>query len=145
MDNRKIREIYDYDLLEDTTGTQLTEWYNVVMEKTVGELTVSDVCRMLRQKIFSVVAIGCAIHMLEDDPFLGELYEGQLFITLFNAKKKYLTKRYDDIEKLLDGMDAKAISYNWQDENAKEEYLETIAAFRTKIALYREKEQQTGE
>lgn len=138
MENRKIREIYDYDMIENDEFP-LQEWYNVVMDKTPAEFTVGDVCRMLRQKIFSVAAIGRAIEILEEDPFAGELFDGQLMENLCAGKEKYLCRRYDDIEKLLGNAELKALSHSWADEESKEDYLKTIAAFRQKIAAYKAK------
>ena len=89
MHNKTLREIYEYDLIpDDGLDYPVEEWFNAVMEKTEDKLTVSDVSRMLRQKIFSVVAINRAIEMLKDDIFTGEMYEGQLMANLCNAKEK---------------------------------------------------------
>ena len=51
--SKKLREIYEYDLIEDD-GIDYTvdEWFNTIMEKTKDQLNVSDVSRMLRQKIW---------------------------------------------------------------------------------------------
>ena len=134
MDGKTLKEIYEYDLVPDE-GHQysLDEWFNSIMSKTVDELTIADICRMLRQKICSAVAIGKAIDMLNDDPFVGELYEGQLMITLYNAKEKYLCRRYDDIEPLLDKAALKSKTHDWVSEYEKFEYLRTLEAFAKKI------------
>ena len=66
---------------------------------------------------------------MNDDPFVGELYEGQLMITLYNAKEKYLCKRYDDIEPLLDKAALKSKTHDWVSEYEKFEYLRTLEAF----------------
>ena len=52
--SKTLREIYEYDLIEDD-GIDYTvdEWFNTIMEKTKDQLNVSDVSRMLRQKICS--------------------------------------------------------------------------------------------
>ena len=75
MHSKTLREIYEYDLIpDDGLNFPIEEWFNAVMEKTEDKLTVSDVSRMLRQKIFSVVAINRAIEMLKEDIFTGEMY-----------------------------------------------------------------------
>ena len=82
MHNKTLREIYEYDLIpDDGLNFPIEEWFNAVMEKTEDKLTVADVSRMLRQKIFSVVAINRAIEMLKDDIFTGEMYEDSLWPT----------------------------------------------------------------
>ena len=134
MHNKTLREIYEYDLIpDDGLDYPVEEWFNAVMEKTEDKLTVSDVSRMLRQKIFSVVAINRAIEMLKDDIFTGEMYEGQLMANLCNAKEKYLCKRYDDIRPLLKDAELKALSNNWSVEKDKAEFLKVVEDFIEKI------------
>lgn len=134
MDGKTLRDIYEYDLIPDVdTQNSLDEWFNSIMNKEVEELTVADVCRMLRQRICSVVAIGKAIDFLDEDPFIGELYEGQLMLTLYNAKEKYLCKRYDDIEPLLERSALMSKTHDWVSEYEKFDYLQTLEAFARKI------------
>lgn len=134
MEGKTLKEIYEYDLVpDDDLQSSLDEWFNCIMAKTVEELTIADICRMLRQKICSVVAIGRAIELLEEDPFVGDLYEGQLMITLYNAKEKYLCKRYDDIEPLLEKAAFISKTHDWVSEYEKFDYLHTLEAFGKKI------------
>ena len=118
MHNKTLRELYEYDL----------------MEKTEDMLTVSDVSRMLRQKIFSVVAINRAIEMLKEDIFTGEMYEGQLMANLCNAKEKYLCKRYDDIRPILKDAELKALVHQWSSDEDKAEFLRTVEDFIKKVS-----------
>lgn len=134
MDGKTLRDIYEYDLIPDVdTQNILDEWFNSIMNKDVDQLTVADICRMLRQRICSVVAIDKAIKFLDKDPFIGELYEGQLMLTLYNAKEKYLCKRYDDIEPLLEKSALMSRSHVWESEYEKFDYLQTLEAFARKI------------
>ena len=134
MHNKTLREIYEYDLVpDDGLNYPVEEWFNAVMEKTEDKLTISDVSRMLRQRIFSVVAINRAIEMLRDDLFAGEMYEGQLMANLCNAKEKYLCKRYDDVKTLLQGAELKALQHKWADEKEKLEFLKTVEEFEKKV------------
>ncbi len=134
MENRKLKELYDYDMITEEGGIEIAnEWFNVLMEKNVYDLTLADICRMLRQKIFSVVAIDRAIDILNEDLFAGDFYEGQLLVNLCNAKEKYLSKRYDDVEPLLDKAIRLALSNNWQDDEVKKDYIESAVGLKEKI------------
>ena len=138
MDGKTLKEIYEYDLVpDDDHQFSLDQWFNSIMAKTVDELTIADVCRMLRQKICSAVAIGKAIDLLNKDPFIGDLYEGQLMMTLYNAKEKYLCKRYDDIEQLLDKAALMSKTHDWNSEYEKFDYLHTLESFGKKIREYK--------
>ena len=54
----------------------MQKWYNQLIEKTIAEITVEDVLRMIRQKEFTNLAVSKAINFLKEDVFV-ELYEGE--------------------------------------------------------------------
>ena len=56
----------------------MQKWYNQLIEKTIAEITVEDVLRMIRQKEFTNLAVSKAINFLKEDVFVVELYEGEL-------------------------------------------------------------------
>ena len=134
MDKLKLKEIYQFDYVpEDGDIYPLHEWFNNILEKTEDELTIGDVCRMLRQRMCSKCAMERAVDILRDDPFAGEIYDGQLMSTLYGAKEKYLCLFYDDIKPILIDAELKALGRTWQSEDEKNEYLKIAAAFRHKI------------
>lgn len=57
----------------------LDEWYDAVVRKTESELSLLDICRMLRQEVLLDIAMPLARKILIKSPFCGELYDGQLF------------------------------------------------------------------
>ena len=115
--SRTLKEIYEYDLIEDD-GIDYTvdEWFNTIMAKTKDQLTVSDVSRMLRQKICSRVAIKRAIEFLNEDPFIGEMFEGQLMFNLYAGKEKYLKLFYPQMGPMLENAGLMAKSHHWGSE-----------------------------
>ena len=132
--SRTLKEIYEYDLIEDE-GLDYTvdEWFNTIMAITMDQLTVSDVSRMLRQKICSRVAIKRAIEILNDDPFIGEMFEGQLMFNLYAGKEKYLKLFYAQMRPMLEKAGLMAKAHNWGSEEEKNEYMDIIARFAQKI------------
>ena len=139
MNGKTLKEIYDYDFIdEENNGTNFETWFNSVMLKTPEQLTTADICRMLRQKIFSVVAISQAIEVLKKRPFDGDIYEGQLMAALCHAKEKYLCMSYNEIEPLLETAAIKAKTYEWKSDSEKAEYLNVINEFSQKIHESRE-------
>ena len=133
--SRKLREIYEYDLIEDDDmDNAVDEWFNTIMEKTKDQLSLADVSRMLRQKICSRVAIKRAIEMLSDDPFVGEMFEGQLMFNLYNGKEKYLKLFYDELLPIIEQAELSAIGRVWSSNDEKTEYLKIASAFKHKIA-----------
>ena len=132
--SKTLREIYEYDLIEDD-GIDYTvdEWFNTIMEKTKDQLNVTDVSRMLRQKICSRVAIKRAIEMLSDDPFVGEMFEGQLMFNLYSGKEKYLKLFYPQMGPVLEKAGLMAKAHKWASDEEKNEYMDIIAKFAQKI------------
>ena len=60
------------DELERTSP--LGKWFYEMVQKSVDELTLSDVLRMLRQEVYHDIAIPFACTKVLEDPFCGEMY-----------------------------------------------------------------------
>ena len=135
MQKQKLKEIYEYDYIpNDSEIYPLQEWFNTIRENTEDELTIADVCRMLRQRMCSKCAMKRAVDLLREDPFAGEIYEGQLMSTLYGSKEKYLCLFYADILPILENAEILSLSHKWANEEEKSEYLKIAEAFKQKIA-----------
>ncbi|MCR5824224.1 MAG: hypothetical protein K6G60_07330, partial [Lachnospiraceae bacterium] len=74
-----IKEMYKCKkIVGEDSLLPLPNWYNHVIEKDIDELDLSDVLKMLRQRLFLKVAVKKTIDFLLVNPFIGELYEGEL-------------------------------------------------------------------
>jgi len=89
---------------------------------------------MLRQRMCSKCAMKRAVDLLREDPFAGEIYEGQLMSTLYGSKEKYLCLFYADILPILENAEVLSLSHKWANEEEKSEYLKIAEAFKQKIA-----------
>lgn len=85
----KIKDLYHCTPDPDTRYS-LQQWYNAVIEKSENEVTVADVLRMMRQKMFIETAVKRAVTFLEEDPFANELWVGDLFDHLAELDKQCL-------------------------------------------------------
>lgn len=87
---KTIKEIYDTKSIDDKGDLiGLQKWYNSVIEKTPEELDFKDVSIMLRQRFFVEIAVEKAIGYLKANPFIGEMYQGQLMVNLLYYHEKY--------------------------------------------------------
>ena len=102
-DKRKIKELYDCKyIISDEELYPLQKWYNKIIDKTIDEITIADILRMIRQKEFCDLAVEKAVEFLQDNVFAGEIYDGQLlekisemsdpFLTKYSNKLKYILK-----------------------------------------------------
>ena len=84
----KIKELYNCDKLKGDDS--LVIWYNQVIEKTADELTVSDVARCIRQNLFLETAYEMLMVYLLQNPYEGDVYEGELIGKACEIDLKYL-------------------------------------------------------
>ena len=71
------------DELERTSPSG--KWFYEMVQKSVDELTLSDVLRMLRQEVYLDIAIPYACTKVLEDPFCGEMYAGEMIDLLTKA------------------------------------------------------------
>ena len=76
---KKLKELYDCQyIISDEDLYPLQKWYNKLIDKSINEINIADVLRMLRQKVFIKLAMSKAIELLRENIFVGELYDGEL-------------------------------------------------------------------
>ena len=134
---KRIKDIYDiiFDPSDIPTKDRypIHEWYYSLINKTYEQLNLVDVTRMIIQNVFLELAIPKAIEFLNDDPFCGERYEGELLELLFRLDYIHLSKYQKDICNLLLNACNKNVTYIWVCEEEREEYFKLIKAFKAKI------------
>ncbi|HUB23801.1 MAG TPA: contact-dependent growth inhibition system immunity protein, partial [Tepidisphaeraceae bacterium] len=64
-------------------------WYIRVRDVPLDELTTSDICRAVRQKTHLDYVVPIALHLLEQSPLAGELYEGELLLAFDSLPEKF--------------------------------------------------------
>ncbi|SLK17503.1 MULTISPECIES: contact-dependent growth inhibition system immunity protein [unclassified Paenibacillus] len=76
--NKPIKEIYELyqNIQTEESEYPLDQWYNRLIDKTIDEIELEDVSRMLAQNIFMDLGIKKAVEILKDDPIAGEMYDG---------------------------------------------------------------------
>ena len=134
-DDRKIKDIYKCKYIEmDGEMYPLQKWYNRLLDKRVSELEVSDILRMIRQNEFIDIAISKAVDYLKENPFVGDMYEGELLEKLSNISINSLTDYIGEIKDILSTAIIKNQDYEWLDEDERKEFAEAIINFSDKIS-----------
>lgn len=131
-DKRKIKELYNCEY-DNEELCPLQKWYNKLIDKTFNEITIADVCRMIRQKMFSDLAIEKAVCILQDNLFAGDFYEGELLEHILKMDASFLTTHLDELKFILKDAPAKMETHEWWFEGEKEDFKEILNAVLIKI------------
>ena len=71
--------------------------------------------------------------MLSEDPFIGEMFEGQLMFNLYKGKEKYLRMFYTQMGPMLEKAGLMAKCHEFGSKEEKDEYMSVISKFAKKI------------
>jgi len=125
----KMEEDYDNaEPLKDIIKT-----LNQLIEKTIAEITVEDVLRMIRQKEFTNLAVSKAINFLKEDVFVGELYEGELLEKVSEMDSSFLISYADDLKNIIKNALVKSETRDWIYAGEEEEFKDMIDTLSKKI------------
>lgn len=116
------------DELEREYGLQI--WFYNMVQKSIEELTLGDVGRMLRQDVFLDIAIPLAWKYMLADPFDAEMYEGELIVAMTGVVKKYPDmKNFDLYERFVKKVQEQIEKYDWGCEENKVAYKKEFEEF----------------
>lgn len=79
----------------------MQEWYNQIIDKSMQDITVADVLRMIRQNEFMDTAIQRATELLKENPLIGEIYDGELIEKISGLEPSLLKSCIPDIRNTL--------------------------------------------
>lgn len=135
--NKPIKEIYalNQNIQTEASEYPLDQWYNRLIDKTIDEIELEDVSRMLAQNIFMDLGIKKALEILKDDPLAGEMYDGHLLKILYSIE----LNQFEDLSQLaslLQDINRNLSNIEWADEEDQEEYTELLTNFMKKLELY---------
>ena len=120
----------DLKLSEIKGDSPLECWFYDMIQKRPDELTLKDVSHMLRQEIYLDIALPNAWRRILDDPFCGEMYDGQMVELLSRVLKTHVQERRRDlyipfIEKATQEMN----KHGWVDKEDEKEFKMSIKKF----------------
>ncbi len=131
----KIKDIYNRDyIISDGELYPLQKWYNSLLDKTIEEINIADVLRMIRQKEFMDIAVRKAIAFLKDNPFSGELYEGELLEKVSGLSDEILCENISPFMSIVAEALIQNDNYEWITEEEKKEFEDLIIAFKQRLS-----------
>ena len=133
-DTRKIKDIYNcVTIISDEELYPLQKWYNQLIDKTISEITVADVLRMIRQKQFINLAMSKAIKFLQDNVFIGESYDGEMLEKISGMDSSFLISYTDDLKNIIKNALEKSVIHEWSYDGEEDEFKEIINAIEKKL------------
>ena len=125
-----------YNLAHDSSGfnSGLVNWYNKLIDKTNNELTIADVCKMIRQDVLKDIAINKAIEFFLSDPYDGEYSDGGLLEVLASLDIRSLDVSYiNKLNIVLEDVKQDYTDFEWFDDETKNQYAQNIDILAKKL------------
>ena len=119
-----LKDILHIDNATVDDNSPLGQWYKEVINKSLEDITIGDYSRMLRQNVLLHIAVPNTLSILFDNPFEGEMYDGEmleLLIRVTKANKGLVTQK--NLQELLMVAKKEIDRYEWESERDKEEYI----------------------
>jgi len=134
---KTIREIYNISFnitdIPNENRCSMNDWYENLINKTYNQLDLFDVTRMIIQKIFLEMAVSKSVKYINENPFCGQRYEGELIELLFKLDLVHIETYKEDIFQILKKALVKNKTYDWLCEDERMEFSELINSFQKKL------------
>lgn len=95
----------------------LPAWYRSIYNTPLEQLSLEDICKACRQQIHLDHVIPIALDFLQTDALAGEMYDGELLVSLKSVPHSYWPKHPDEATEL------NSICEKVRNEPAVENYL----------------------
>lgn len=131
--NEKISRILNVKSEEIDLKCEMDKWYVTLLNKTIAEITINDVSRMLSQDILIELAIDKAIKILKENPLAGEMYDGQLLELLYSIDVNKYKKIINEVRSILINIKSNISSFEWMCDEDSKEYLMVLEDYLEKV------------
>lgn len=118
-----IYKIKGIELEKVKQNSPLDQWFYGMIQKKESELTLLDLSRLLRQEIYLDIAIPLAWKKILENPFCGEMYEGQLVELLIRTLENNSEKKENSFYRFfVQDIAQKIETHEWGNDEEKNEY-----------------------
>ena len=133
--NRTLREVYKLDYDNSGLRSGLTIWYNKLIDKTVADLDIFDVSKMIRQNILKEVAVGKAIELFLESPFDGEMKDGDLLALLVSINWSDFSEhdKLVDVTGLITQLESEFSKFEWMNDADGESYKRNLVILKQNL------------
>jgi hypothetical protein len=103
----------------------LPAWYRAVREIPLEELSVEDICKACRQQIHLEQVVPMALRILQSNPVAGEMYDGELLVSLKSVPIGYWLKCSEDATTLKEIVE-KALALDATSDDVRQDAKEVL-------------------
>ena len=129
----KIKDVYKVEKLKGNDS--LVEWHNSVIEKTEPELTVADVARCIRQSIFVEVAYEMLIVYLLQDPYVGDMFPGELMEKASEVDNELILKHSNSLKEIINKAESFIEQKDWECDEDRDDFSESVEKIKEKVNI----------
>ncbi|HEX3624692.1 MAG TPA: contact-dependent growth inhibition system immunity protein [Verrucomicrobiae bacterium] len=79
----------------------LPAWYRSIRATPLDKLSIEDVSKACRQQIYSEYVVPIALNYLTSDPLVGEMYDGELLVSLKCIEANYWLHHPDETKRAI--------------------------------------------
>lgn len=133
--NNSLKNLYGLKYYKGSFQSGLTTWYNNLVDKTIEDLNVVDVAKMIRQNILKDVAINRAIELFLSEPFDGEMQDGDLLAMLVSYGPDIVnSRRASALISMIQKLENEFVDFDWADESSKKLFESNLNALKRMLA-----------
>ncbi len=126
-----LKNLYGLEYHKGDFQSGLTNWYNKLVDKTIEDLNVVDVAKMIRQNILKDVAINRAIELFLSEPFDGEMQDGDLLELLVSCGSEVVkNSRVQALVSMILKLETEFADFDWADERSKKLFESNLATLK---------------
>lgn len=131
---KTLKELYHLSYDNSDLNSGLIRWYNLVVDKTMEELNIEDVARMVRQDILKDLAIERVIDLFFEDPYDGEYQDGGLLTFLNSLNMNDVNEeKINRLREVLKRLSVEYMNFDWEDKELMELYSDNLKKLERKI------------
>ena len=132
---KSLRELYGLTYDESGFGSGLIRWYNKLIDKSVDELEIADVSKMIRQNILLDIATQKAINIFLYRPYDGEYQDGDLLSLLLTLDISQIdNEQLNELNVFLQELKSNYRNYDWESNQMRDQYAKELNDFEAKIS-----------
>ncbi|MBY0595210.1 contact-dependent growth inhibition system immunity protein [Bacillus bingmayongensis] len=107
--------------------------YKEILNKTVDDLTVSDIYFLIRQDILKDLAIKRAIYFIKENPLAGEMYPSQLLEILSENMSDCSNVHRNEFFELEESIQKYIKNITWEDDVEKQDFYDIYKRFKKEL------------